>query len=390
MNVVLGVSSGIAIYKAVDLLSKMRKEGWDVQVIMTENAAKLVSPVVFSAVGNCRVFTDTYEIESGWIIHTELSKWADVFVVAPATANTIAKLANGFADNLLTTTALAFQKSSKIIVPTMNTRMYENPVTVDNLKRIQQVGWYVLEPESGHLACGEVGKGRYPDNEKIIEFIKIIVSEKPLAGRRILVTAGPTQEEIDPVRFISNHSSGKMGYAIARVAKMLGAQVCLVSGPTCLTVPYFLDEVVFVRSANEMYHEVLERAGGYDILIMCAAVADYAPSSRSAGKIKKIEDKLILELVKTPDILAALGQRKKGNQIVVGFAAETEHVVENAIEKLVKKNIDVIVANDVSEAMGKDTNHVYIISRNKAVVEVEGTKDEVAKELLLRICENFC
>lgn len=167
MNVVLAVSSGIAIYKAVDLLSKMRKEGWDVQVIMTENAAKLVSPVVFSAVGNCKVFTDTYEIESGWIIHTELSKWADVFVVAPATANTIAKLANGFADNLLTTTALAFQKSSKIIVPTMNTRMYENPATVDNLKRIQQLGWHVLEPESGHLACGEVGKGRYPDNERL-------------------------------------------------------------------------------------------------------------------------------------------------------------------------------------------------------------------------------
>ncbi|ODN29971.1 bifunctional phosphopantothenoylcysteine decarboxylase/phosphopantothenate--cysteine ligase CoaBC [Fervidobacterium thailandense] len=390
MNVVLGVSSGIAIYKAVDLVSKMRKEGWNVQVIMTENAAKLINPVVFSAVGNCKVFTDTYEIENGWIIHTELSKWADVFVVAPATANTIAKLAHGFADNLLTTTALAFQKPSKIVVPTMNTRMYENPATIENLKRLQQLGWYVLEPESGHLACGESGKGRYPENEKIMEFIKIVVSEKPLAGKKVLVTAGPTQEEIDPVRFISNHSSGKMGYAIAKVAKMLGASVCLISGPTCLSVPYFIDEVVFVKSAGEMYREVLDRAEQYDILIMCAAVADYTPAQRSGSKIKKIEDKLVLELVKTPDILATLGQVKKENQVVVGFAAETEHVVENAIEKLIKKNVDIIVANDVSEAMGKDTNHVYVISKNKAVVEVEGTKEEVAKELLLRICENFC
>jgi len=387
VNILLGVSSGIAIYKAVDLASRIRKQGWNLQIIMTENAAKLINPVVFSSVGNCKVYTDTYEIESGWIIHTELSKWADVFVVAPATANTIAKLANGLADNLLTTTALAFDKKSKIVVPTMNTRMYENEITQENIDKLLKLGWHVLNPESGHLACGEVGKGRYPDNEKIIEFIKLIQEEKPLLGKKVLVTAGPTVESIDPVRYISNHSSGKMGYAIATVAKRLGSEVILVTGPTCLEYPFFVDEIVSVSSAEEMYKVVLEKKDSCDILIMCAAVADYKPIQSAKQKIKKSADRITLELEKTPDILESIGHSKKANQIVVGFAAETESIIENGYEKLIRKNADVIVANDAKIAMGSDRNHVFIIFKNKATVELEGTKEEIARELLLRVCE---
>ncbi|MGC8902443.1 MAG: bifunctional phosphopantothenoylcysteine decarboxylase/phosphopantothenate--cysteine ligase CoaBC [Fervidobacterium sp.] len=389
MNILLGVSSGIAIYKAVDLASKIRKQGWNLQIIMTENAVKLINPIVFSSVGNCKVYTDTYEIESGWIIHTELSKWADVFIVAPATANTIAKLANGLADNLLTTTALAFDKKQKIIVPTMNTRMFENPVTKENIEKLEKLGWFVLDPESGHLACGEVGKGRYPENEKIIEFIKIITEEKTLEGKTVLVTAGPTVEPIDPVRYISNHSSGKMGYSLATVAKRLGAKVILITGPTRLEKPYFADKIVPVKSAQEMYNAVLENKESCDILIMCAAVADYRPKNISQQKIKKTLDTLNIELEKTPDILDVVGHTKKENQIVVGFAAETENIVENAYEKLVKKNANVIVANDARVAMESDRNHVYIIFKDKAVVELEGTKEEIAKELLIRICKNI-
>jgi len=387
MNILLGVSSGIAIYKAVDLASKIRKEGWNLKVIMTENATKLISPIVFSSVGNCEVFTDTYEIERGWIIHTEVSKWADVLLIAPATANTIAKLAHGFADNLLTTTALAFNKPNKVIIPTMNSRMYENDMTVENIEKLKQHGWKIVEPEAGHLACGEVGKGRYPENDKIIEFIKILTEEKPLLGKKVLITAGPTRESIDPVRYISNHSSGKMGYAIAKIAKRLGAQVCLVSGPTCLQIPYYTDSYVSVESAKEMFEAVLEKYKEYDILIMCAAVADYSPTQSAQEKIKKTQDKLILELSKNPDILEFVGKNKLPGQVVVGFAAETQNIVENAYEKLMKKNADVIVANDARKAMGSDENQVYLVFRDKPTIMVEGKKEEVAKELLKRVCE---
>ncbi|WP_448374848.1 bifunctional phosphopantothenoylcysteine decarboxylase/phosphopantothenate--cysteine ligase CoaBC [Fervidobacterium sp.] len=386
MNILLGVSSGIAIYKAVDLASKIRKEGWNLKVIMTENATKLISPVVFSSVGNCEVYTDTYEIEKGWIIHTEVSKWADIFVIAPATANTIAKIAHGFADNLLTTTALAFNKENKVIVPTMNTRMYENEITTENIEKIKTLGWKVIEPEAGHLACGDVGKGRYPENEKIIEFLKIISEDKPLSGKKVLVTAGPTREAIDPVRYISNHSSGKMGYAIAKMAKRLGAEVCLITGPTCLQYPYYVDSIVYVESAKEMFDVVLENYNKCDILIMCAAVADYAPIESAKEKLKKTHERLIIELSKTPDILDYVGHNKKDNQIVVGFAAETQNVIENGYEKLIRKNADVIVANDAKIAMGSDNNQVYLIFKDKATVVLEGSKEEVAKELLKRIC----
>lgn len=387
MNILLGVSSGIAIYKAVDLTSKIRKEGWNLKIIMTENATKLISPVVFSSVGNCEVYTDTYEIERGWIIHTEVSKWADIFIIAPATANTIAKLSNGFADNLLTTTALAFNKENKVIVPTMNTRMYENELTQENIKKLRGLGWKIIEPDSGHLACGDVGRGRYPENEKIIEFLRIISEEKPLLGKRVLVTAGPTREAIDPVRYISNHSSGKMGYAIAKVAKRLGAEVCLITGPTCLQYPYYVDSVISVESAKQMFNAVLENYSKYDILIMCAAVADYAPVETAKEKIKKTHERLVLELSKNPDILDYVGHNKREGQIVVGFAAETQNIIENAYEKLLRKNADVIVANDAKIAMGSDSNQVYLVFKEKATVVIEGSKEEVAKELLKRICK---
>lgn len=387
LKVLLCVSSGIALYKAVDLTSRMRHLGWQVKVVMTENASKLVSPVVFSAVGNCEVFTDTYEIDRGWIVHTELSSWADVLLVAPATANTIAKIAHGFADNLLTTTVLAFDKQPKVLVPTMNTRMFENAITQSNIERLKALGWFVVEPDVGALACGEVGKGRYPDNDKILEAIRIVTTDKKLVGKRVLVTAGPTREAIDPVRFISNYSSGKMGYALAKVSKRLGAEVCLISGPTHLGKPHFVDEFVTVESAREMFDAVFERKDSYDILIMCAAVADYTPKARSEAKIKKMSDSMTIELQKTLDILATLGASKRPEQVLVGFAAETEDLLENAREKLLRKGADFIVANFAPEAMGSDTNHVFLISREGLVAEFVGEKEEVAKELIVRICE---
>ncbi|SHH16179.1 bifunctional phosphopantothenoylcysteine decarboxylase/phosphopantothenate--cysteine ligase CoaBC [Thermosipho atlanticus] len=381
MHILLGVSSGIAIYKTVDLVSKLRKENYDIDIVMTENAAKLVSPTVFSAVGNCNVYINTFDINHGWITHTDLSKKTDIFVLAPATANTIAKIANGLADNLLTTIALALpEKTPKVIVPTMNTRMYENPITQKNLENLNKYGWYILEPDEGHLACGDIGKGRYPDNRKILEVIKFITSPKILMNKKVLVTAGPTRENIDPIRFISNNSSGKMGYSMAKVAKRLGAYTCLISGPTCLEKPHLIDEFIQVTSANEMFNRVMERVTEYDLIIMTAAVADYKPKTVSNSKIKKVNSKLIVELERTKDILSEIGKNKKNNQIVVGFAAETENIIEYGKEKLKKKNADYIVANNANEVMGKDSTKVYVISKD-SIKEIEGSKEKVAEEI---------
>lgn len=385
MHVLLGVSSGIAIYKAVDLVSKLRKEGFQIDVIMTENASKLISPSVFSAVGNCNVYTNTFSVNNGWIIHTELSQKTDVFVLAPATANTIAKIASGIADNLLTTVSLAVPKSTpKILVPTMNTRMLENPITQKNIEILKNIGWFIAEPEEGHLACGEIGKGRYPENQKIVEAIKILTTPKILENKKVLVTAGPTREKIDPIRFISNYSSGKMGYSIAKVAKRLGAYVCLISGPTCLEKPYFIDEFIEITSSNEMYEKVLSKYQDYDIIIMTAAIADFKVKNTSNEKIKKDNFNLILELERTKDVLYELGKIKKGNQILIGFAAETENLLENAQEKLIKKNADYIIANNAKEVMGKDFTKIYIISKTK-IDEIEGSKEEVAEKIFKTI-----
>ena len=363
MKILLGVSSGIAIYKAVDLISRLRKKGHELKVIMTPNATRLISPVVFSSVGNCPVFVDPFDVRDGWIPHTELSRWADVLVIAPATADTTAKIATGRADNLLTLTALAFNKASKVIVPTMNDRMYGNPITQRNLSVLRDNGWFVLEPDEGFLACGDWGKGRYPDNEVIEEAIYMVTWEKPLKGYRILVTAGPTREYFDPVRFISNASSGKMGYALAKVAKRMGGRVHLISGPVSLSPPPFLDEFVKVVSAEEMRREVLERYEDMDVIVMNAAVADYKPSVYSESKIKKDKENLSLVLERNPDILREIGT-KKGRRVLVGFSAETENFEENARKKLKEKNLDIVVVNDVRKTVESDTAEVVILTRD--------------------------
>ncbi|MBO8160343.1 MAG: bifunctional phosphopantothenoylcysteine decarboxylase/phosphopantothenate--cysteine ligase CoaBC [Thermosipho sp. (in: Bacteria)] len=385
MHILLGVSSGIAIYKTVDLVSKLRKEKYEIDVVMTENASKLISPSVFSAVGNCKVYNQTFDVNDGWIVHTELSKKTDIFVLAPATVNTIGKIANGIADNLLTTVAAAIPNNTpKIVVPTMNTRMYENKRFQENLKKLKQDGWYIIEPEVGHLACGEIGKGRYPDNMLIIETIKFLTSDKILKNKKVLITAGPTKEAIDPIRFISNNSSGKMGYSLARVAKRLGAYTCLISGPTYLDKPALIDEFIKIESANDMYNEVIKRYNNFDIIIMTAAVADYTPATVSEQKIKKTNKNMNLSLTPTKDILLEIGQKKRKNQILIGFAAETEDIIKYAKEKLLNKNADFIVANNARDVMGKDSTKVYLISKN-SVSEFEGSKEEVAEKILKSI-----
>lgn len=385
MKVLLGISSGIAIYKAADLVSKLRKEKFEINVIMSPNAVKLISPIVFSAVGNCSVYTDTYEIKDGWIIHTELSKNTDIFVLAPATANTISKIAAGLGDNLLTSTILALPNNTpKILVPTMNTRMYENKIIQDNLVKLKELGWYIVEPNAGHLACGDIGKGRYPENEKILETIKYLTEEKKLKDKKVLITAGPTKEKIDPIRYISNNSSGKMGYELAKVAKRLGAYTTLISGPTNLPKPYLIDEFIKVESANEMYNAVMNNFKDYDIIIMSAAVADYTPKKQFNKKIKKSDNNLILELERTHDILKELGQKKEKNQILVGFAAETENIIEYGKQKLKSKNADYIIANDATKVMGSNYTSAYLISYNQTI-KLEGSKEQVAKDILNHI-----
>ncbi|MGJ8453983.1 bifunctional phosphopantothenoylcysteine decarboxylase/phosphopantothenate--cysteine ligase CoaBC [Pseudothermotoga sp. U03pept] len=386
MKILLGVTGCIAIYKVAGLASSLRKEGNELKIIMTQSAERLVSKDLFSAVGNCEVYTDSdsFNIRNGFIPHTDLSKWPDVLVIAPATANTIAKIAHGFADNLLTMICLAYNGDKKLIVPAMNYRMYENPLTQENLRALNQRGWWVLEPTVGHLACGEYGKGRYPENEIVEEAIKILHWEKPLKGMKILITAGPTWEPIDPVRVISNRSSGKMGYELAKIAKRLGAFVRLVSGPASIQPPYFVDEFVRIESAQEMFDAVVERFEQVDVVIMAAAVADYTPVQTSKTKIKKTAEELQILMKRTTDILKYLGCKKK-NQILVGFAVESESLEEYAKEKLFTKNLDMIVANQV-EAMGSDKNSVIIFKKDGMAKRVgPDEKERIALDILLEL-----
>ncbi|APT74245.1 phosphopantothenoylcysteine decarboxylase [Thermosipho melanesiensis] len=389
MHILLGVSSGIAIYKTVDLVSKLRKENFEIDVIMTKNAAKLLSPTVFSAVGNCNVYTDIFNVSGGYITHTELSKKTNLFLLAPATANTIAKISNGFADNLLTTTVLAIPNSTpKALVPTMNTRMYENKITIENIEKLKRFGWYIIEPDVGHLACGDIGKGRYPENTKIIETIKLILEEKKLKGKKVLVTAGPTYEQIDPIRYITNHSSGKMGYAFAKVAKRMGAYVTLISGPTNIKPPYFIDNFIKVTSANEMYNEIIKRYHDFDIIVMSAAVADFTPKKKEKNKIKKSnKDLLTLELERTKDILKEISKKKSKDQIIIGFAAETQNIIEYGKEKLEKKGVDCIIANNALKVMGNENAEAFLITK-KQTLTFEGSKEKIAKEVLSFISSN--
>ena len=384
-TIILGVTGGIAAYKSAALASLLVKAGASVQVIMTEHAREFIAPITFEALTNRRCITDTFDRNHEYSTeHVSLAKEADALIIAPATANVMAKLAHGIADDMLTTTALACD-CPKIIAPAMNTRMYENPVTQDNLRTLERYGMTVVEPASGRLACGDTGAGKMPEPEALFQYVLMACAcEKDLAGKKILVTAGPTQEALDPVRYITNHSSGKMGYSIAKICALRGAEVTLVSGKTSLEAPLFVT-VVPVTSAEDMFREVTARSGDMDIIIKAAAVADYRPKEISDEKMKKKDGDLSLEMERTRDILGYLGAHKKEGQFLCGFAMETQNLLENAAAKLAKKNADMIVANSLrvqGAGFGTDTNVVTFITK-EGVRELEiMSKEDVAGQIL--------
>lgn len=385
-TVVVGVCGGIAAYKAVELVSRLKKLGADVHVIMTENAQRFVTPLTLRSISHNPVITDMFEEPKTWDIqHISLAQKADLIIVAPATANIIGKTAGGIADDMLSTTIMA-SCAPVLFVPAMNFKMYENPIVQSNISKLMDLGYLFLEPEDGLMACGTAGKGRLPEPEAIEAHVMKLFGEKKkdFEGLKVLVTAGPTREAIDPVRYISNHSSGKMGYAVAAAAFERGAEVKLISGPVNLKPPYSM-EVVSVTSAQEMFSQVMKNYEDYDIFIMVAAVADYRCASVSDKKIKKSEDRFIIEMVKNPDIAGELG-RIKGDRILVGFGAETDDLLKNAAKKLSSKNMDMIVANDVTRegaGFGVDTNIVKLIKRNGSIVDLPiMNKSEVAHRIL--------
>lgn len=383
--IVVGVTAGIAAYKICQLVSSLKKQGNEVHVIMTKEAEKFVTPLTFQTLSNQKVITDMFTVDyTPDVHHISLAKKADLFVVAPATANIIAKIAHGLADDMLTTTFLA-ATCPKLIVPAMNTNMLNNPITQDNIATCQKYGMHIMCSDAGYLACGDVGAGRLPEPEEIEDAIaSLIETDRYLNGKHVVITAGATQEEIDPVRYITNHSSGKMGYALAKEARNAGARVTLISGKTNLTKPYGVD-VVNVTSAADMTKSVIDNFEKADVVIMSAAVADYTPIEKAEQKIKKTDGDLSLALKRTQDILLTIGQKKREDQIVIGFAMETEHLLENAAKKLQEKNANYIIANSIREpgaGFGVDTNIVKIISPTS--VEDLGllSKDETAKEIL--------
>ena len=385
-TVLLGVTGGIACYKSAGLASALVKQGANVQVLMTRNATEFIGPHTFESLTGNRVSVDTFDRNYQFQVeHIALADQADLVLVAPATANVLAKLAHGLADDMLTTTVLACD-CPKIAAPAMNTRMYENPVTQDNLALLRRYGWEIVEPASGRLACGAVGMGKMPEPEELLEAVDHAVRyEKDLAGLRLLVTAGPTREALDPVRFLSNHSSGKMGYAVARAASDRGAEVTLVTGPTALKPPAFV-ETVEVTSAQEMFDAVTRRAQEQDIIVKAAAVADYRPAEYSENKLKKGEgDPLSLPLERTRDILLWLGEHKKPGQFLCGFSMETERLLENSRKKLKKKNLDMVAANSLNEAgagFGGSTNVLTLITADSEEQLPLLSKEEAAHRLL--------
>lgn len=384
-TIVLGVTGGIACYKAAALASMLVKQHADVQVIMTENATKFVTPMTFEQLTGQRALVDTFDRNfTHSIEHISVADRADFVLIAPATANVIAKLAHGLADDMLTTTVLACT-CPKAIAPAMNTGMYENPVTQDNIAILRRYGWEVVEPDSGRLACGAVGKGRLPEPEALLEVcLHAVAHEKDLEGKRVLVTAGPTQEALDPVRYLTNHSSGKMGYAIARAAARRGAEVTLVSGPVSLPRPAYV-ETVDIVSAQDMYDAVTSRAPDMDIIIKAAAVADYRPATVADNKIKKTDGDMSIPLARTLDILGALGKCKRDGQILCGFSMETENMLENSRAKLKRKNLDIIAANNVKVSgagFGVDTNVLTLITADSERELPLMSKDEAADALL--------
>ena len=384
-TVVLAVSGSIAAYKIASLASALNKLHANVQVLMTKNAVNFINPITFESLTGNKCLVDTFDRNFQYSVeHVALAKQADVVLVAPASANVIGKIAHGIADDMLTTTVMAC-KCKKIIAPAMNTNMFDNPILQDNLKILEHYGYEVISPAVGYLACGDTGAGKMPEPELLLQYIlREIAYEKDMKGKRVLVTAGPTQESIDPVRFITNHSTGKMGYAIAKMCMLRGAEVTLVSGPTSVAKPEFV-HVVDVVTAKEMYEEVTKRAKDQDIIIKAAAVADYRPKSVSSEKMKKKDDDLAISMERTDDILKFLGEHKKEHQFLCGFSMETENMLENSRKKLEKKNLDMIVANNLKvEGAGfaGDTNVVTIITGQEEVSLGKMTKEETALRIL--------
>lgn len=389
-TVLLGVTGGIAAYKIPNLCSLLVKQGVNVETILTENARKIVSPIPFESLSGNRCHTDTFDpMDTAKVEHIHLASRADLLVIAPASANMIAKLRWGLADDMLSTTALACT-CEKLLVPAMNTDMYENAATQENLAVLRQRGFIIMEPLSGRLACGAVGKGKMPEPQDIFDRIEAILAwEKDLFGKRVLVTAGPTQEPIDPVRFITNHSSGKMGYAIAKAAMLRGAEVTLVAGPTALADPPLI-RTIHIKTAQDMYEAVTANAPEMDIIIKAAAVADYTPETVADNKIKKTDGDMFIPLKRTQDILGYLGQHRVPGQKLCGFSMETENMLENSRKKLAKKNLDMIVANNVkvSGAGFQGDNNVITMITAEDVREFPlMSKTEAAHAILDRILE---
>lgn len=389
-TVVLGVTGSIAAYKIASLASMLKKQGADVEVIMTKNAVNFINPITFESLTGNKCLVDTFDRNFQFSVeHVALAKRADVFLIAPASANVIAKVAHGLADDMLTTTFLACQ-CPKIIAPAMNTRMYTNPILQDNLKICEKYGMEVIAPAEGYLACGDTGAGKMPEPEELFDYIlKAAAFPKDLAGKKILVTAGATMEAIDPVRYITNHSTGKMGYAVAKAAALRGAEVTLVSAHTEVAPPRFV-KLVQVTSARDMFEAVKAAAADQDVIVKAAAVADYRPAEVSDQKVKKKDGDLSIRLERTDDILAWLGDHRREEQFLCGFSMETEHMLENSRAKLEKKHLDMIVANNLKvegAGFGVDTNVVTLITGDRELELPKLTKDEVAHRLLDFILE---
>ena len=394
-NILLGVTGGIAAYKIANLASMLKKQGANVKVIMTENACQFITPMTFETLTAQKVYTDTFDRNFEFKVdHIELGKWADVFLIAPATANVIGKLANGIADDMLTTTALAM-RCPILVSPAMNTTMFENKVVKHNIMKLRTYGMDIIMPASGHLACGDTGAGKMPEPEMLLEYIKRgVYKKKDLVGKKVCVSAGPTREAIDPVRYISNNSTGKMGVEIAKMAAYRGAKVSLVMGPSNVFVPDFINRID-IKSAEDMYEEIMKISDSQDIIIKAAAVADYTPANYSDEKIKKKDGDLSIELSRTKDILKELGERKENNpkkQFICGFSMETENMEENSKNKLAKKNADMIVANNVKvdgAGFGTDTNVVTIFTKDNEIRLDKLSKTEVAEKIFDEIVRNF-
>ena len=387
-TVVLAVTGSIAAYKIASLASTLKKLEADVHVLMTENAENFIHPITFETLTGNKCLIDTFDRNFQYSVeHVSLAKLADVVMIAPASANVIGKVANGIADDMLTTTVMAC-RCKKIVVPAMNTNMFVNPIVQDNLDKLRHFGYEVVDPVTGYLACGDTGQGKMPEPKLLLEYIlKEIQYEKDLAGKRVLVTAGPTQEAIDPVRFLTNHSTGKMGYALATVCMRRGADVTLVTGPTQTEKPKFV-RMIPVRTAKQMFDAVTEYAGDQDIIIKAAAVADYRPKYQSDEKVKKQDGELAIEMERTDDILQYLGDHKKEGQYLCGFSMETEQMMENSRKKLKKKHLDMIVANNLKvegAGFGGDTNVVTMITDDAEISLGKMTKEETAAHIISQI-----